>query len=588
MDRLPLDPNSQTFVETIGPDVGMHPDFGSGLYEGEPIGIPYVEVPADQAGVTVAFEYDDESDPGPYPIPADPPIEGGPNSDNDRHILIVQRDACLLFELYYAWPENDGTWRADSGAIFDLNSNQLRPETWTSADAAGLPILPGLVRYEEVSAGEIRHALRFTAPETQHAYVWPARHFASELTGQAYPPLGQRFRLRGDFDLSSFSPDVQIILRALQRYGMFLADNGSAWFLSGAPDERWDNDVLSELGQVQGSDFEAVDASSLMVDPDSAQAAGPTFEAGPLPPTSAPGAAGQGGHISYTLENNRVYLIAAEAGAQPEDVSQALDGLAEGADDGWLNLSPDGSWLALDTDRFDSECVGWTCLAILPADLSSGEAIRAGDELVHPEGKSAVASGGNLLVKPAGGGPHDRDLFVSTRSGGEWSATAALTEASPYAWNDLPAISDDGARIVFECGPQPYGAAGTAICEVGTDGSGFRVVLAPEQGPGGSAGNALRHPDYAPDGSLVFEADWSGQQIWRLPAGGGQPALVSPGFSNDNSPCVLPDGRIVSLWLERPGGNGLHEIKVMPPDGSSYEMILTGVDVHDVGIGCGA
>jgi hypothetical protein len=177
--------------------------------------------------------------------------------------------------MYKAWPQPGGSWEADSGAIFDLNSHALRPASWTSADAAGLPILAGLVRYDEVASGEIRHAIRVTAPQTRRAYIWPARHYASSLTGSQYPPMGQRFRLKADFDLSGFSTEVQVILRALKKYGMMLADNGASWFISGHPDERWNNDVLvSQLHQVKGSDFEAVDVSSLMVNPNSGQAGG--------------------------------------------------------------------------------------------------------------------------------------------------------------------------------------------------------------------------------------------------------------------------------------------------------------------------
>lgn len=271
IDTLPVHPNSDLYIATIGTNETVHPDFGSGLWDGGPIGIPYVEVGSDQPGVTVTFEYDDESDPGPYPIPLDPPIEGGPDSDGDRHILILERDNCLLYELYHAFPLPDGSWTAGSGAIFDLYSHALRPETWTSADAAGLPILPGLVRYDEVASGEITHALRFTAPQTQRAYVWPARHFASDLTGEEYPPMGQRFRLKADFDISGFAPQLQVILQALQKYGIILADNGSAWYLSGVPDERWDNDLLHELHEIPGSAFEAIDVSSLMLDPNSGQ-----------------------------------------------------------------------------------------------------------------------------------------------------------------------------------------------------------------------------------------------------------------------------------------------------------------------------
>ena len=271
VDGLPLDSNSDAYIQTIGADTRTHADFGSGTWEGAPIGIPYMEVPGTQTKVNVSFRYDDESDPGPYPVPSDAPIEGGSDSDGDRHVLILDQDNCVLYELYRAFLQNDGSWNADSGAIFDLKSNLLRTEGWTSADAAGLPILPGLARYEEVASGEIKHALRFTVPQTREAYVWPARHEASSLTDSRYPPMGQRFRLKADFDITGFSAHVQVILTALKKYGMILADNGSEWFISGTTDERWDNDVLSELHQVHGSDFEAVDVSSLMLSPNSAQ-----------------------------------------------------------------------------------------------------------------------------------------------------------------------------------------------------------------------------------------------------------------------------------------------------------------------------
>lgn len=276
IDRLPVDANSAAYVNSIGRTLGLHPDFGSGEYEGAPIGIPYIAVPAEQLPVPVTFEYADESDPGPYPIPAGAPIEGGPNGDGDRHVLVVERGACVVYELFDAHPQDDGSWQAGSGARWELTSNTLRPATWTSADAAGLPILPGLVRYEEVEAGEIRHALRFTAPRTRSDFVWPARHAASPSSDPALPPMGQRFRLRADFDISGFSQENQLILRALKTYGMFLADNGSSWFLSGAPDPRWNNDDLRTLrDRVRGADFEAVDSSSLKVSDDSGQARQP-------------------------------------------------------------------------------------------------------------------------------------------------------------------------------------------------------------------------------------------------------------------------------------------------------------------------
>lgn len=276
VDTLSVDANSSAYVNTIGAGEYVHADFGSGTWEGGPIGIPYVDVSSTQAKVPVTFEYDDESDPGPYPIPPDAPIEGGSASDGDRHVLVLERDNCILYELFYAFPQDGGSsWTAGSGATFDLNSHALRPETWTSADAAGLPILPGLVRYDEVAAGEIRHAIRFTAPQTRDAHIWPARHDASYHTGTQYPPMGQRFRLKASFDISGFSPEVQVILQALKTYGMILADNGASWFISGVPDERWNNDALHKLHLVHGSDFEAVDESALMVDSDSGQVRSP-------------------------------------------------------------------------------------------------------------------------------------------------------------------------------------------------------------------------------------------------------------------------------------------------------------------------
>jgi hypothetical protein len=282
IDALPVDANSTAYITTIGAARTVHPDFGT-VYNGAPNGIPYIVVGGSQPRVAVSFDYADESDPGPYPIPPDAPIEGGPQSNGDRHVLIVDRDNCKLYELFAAYPNPDASWHAGSGAIFDICSDALRPASWTSADAAGLPILPGLVRYEEVAAGSIDHALRFTAPQTRNAYVWPARHKASSLTGTNYPPMGQRFRLKASVNIASFGPNVQIILRALKKYGMFLADNGSSWFLSGAPDPRWSDDELHQLGLLHGSDFEAVDESSLMVDPNS----GSTAAADPLTPPAA-------------------------------------------------------------------------------------------------------------------------------------------------------------------------------------------------------------------------------------------------------------------------------------------------------------
>ena len=272
VSRLPVHPESDTFIDTIGRDTPLHADFGAGVYEGTWMGIPYTVVDGDQPDVDVSFLVPDESDPGPYPIPADAPIEGGPEfvEDSDRHVLVVEQGSCTLYELFQAERQGDGAWEAGSGAVFDLDSNELRPDTFTSADAAGLPILPGLVRYDEVAAGEIDHPIRFTVEETRDEYVWPARHQAGQ-PGDELPPMGLWLRLRADFDTSGYPEELQVILRAMQEHGLILADNGSSMFFSGAPDDRWDNDMLALLRDVTADDFEAVDVSSLIVDPDSGQ-----------------------------------------------------------------------------------------------------------------------------------------------------------------------------------------------------------------------------------------------------------------------------------------------------------------------------
>jgi hypothetical protein len=254
----PVDASSSTLIASCGTS-GLHPDFGT-VWNGAPNGIPYVVVSGAQGRVPVTFDYASESDPGPYPIPPAAPIEGGSSSSGDRHVLIVDRDNWRLYELFDAHPiDGGGRWSAGSGAVFDLASNALRPAGWTSADAAGLPIFPGLVRYDEVvEQGEIRHALRFTCPRTRRAYVTPARHWASSNADATLPPMGMRVRLRADFDVSPFPTEVRVILRAMQRYGMLLADNGSSWFVSGAPDPRWSDDDLATLSRVRASDFRVV------------------------------------------------------------------------------------------------------------------------------------------------------------------------------------------------------------------------------------------------------------------------------------------------------------------------------------------
>jgi hypothetical protein len=259
VDGLPVAPDSERLIRGIGAGSYVHPDFGAGIWEGARIGIPYVTVSKHQRRVPVSFDYAEESDRGRYPIPRKAPVEGGRRATGDRHVIVVDRDRCRLYELFAAHPvAGEQRWRAGSGAVWNLRSNKLRPAGWTSADAAGLPILPGLARYEDVRRGAIDHALRFTAPRTRRAFVYPARHYASSSDDPGLPPMGLRVRLRASFDVSSFPRQSRVVLRALQRYGMILADNGSPWYVSGSPSRGWNDDDLHQLQRVHGSDFEVV------------------------------------------------------------------------------------------------------------------------------------------------------------------------------------------------------------------------------------------------------------------------------------------------------------------------------------------
>jgi len=249
-----VDPNSDKLITSIGKDIHLHPDFGT-VWQGSPIGIPYNIVGGSQAKVNVSFRYDSESDPGPYPVPPGALVEAG----SDKHVLVIDTLNRRLYELFNAVKNKDNSWSAGSGAVFDLTSDQLRPDYWTSADAAGLPIFPGLVRYDEVTGkGEINHALRFTVQNSRNSFVHPATHAASDNNDANLPPMGMRVRLKANFDISSFSKNIQVILKALKKYGMFVADNGSSWYISGAPDPRWNDDELGQLKTIAGSNFEVV------------------------------------------------------------------------------------------------------------------------------------------------------------------------------------------------------------------------------------------------------------------------------------------------------------------------------------------
>ncbi|MEU7874047.1 hypothetical protein [Dactylosporangium sp. NPDC049140] len=265
VSKLPVHRDSASWVASIGAAAHAHPDFGTTF------GIPVTSVPAGQAGVKVTFEYAGESDPGPYPIPRNARVEGGADAGGDRHVIVQDTAACKAYELYNATVQGDGSWKAGSGAVYDLRGNALRKSGWTSADAAGLPILPGLPRADEAAAGKIDHAIRFTAPKTRKAFIWPARHAASDATDAALPPMGARFRLKASVDISKYPPQARAVAQALKTYGAILADNGSPWYFTGTEDAKWSNTQLDALKALKGTDFEAVDSSLLMVDANSAR-----------------------------------------------------------------------------------------------------------------------------------------------------------------------------------------------------------------------------------------------------------------------------------------------------------------------------
>jgi hypothetical protein len=295
-----------------------------------------------------------------------------------------------------------------------------------------------------------------------------------------------------------------------------------------------------------------------------------------------------GGRVTHVVDG-KIFRSTLGVTVTTENVSEALDSLSAGSDE-WAASSPEGDWLVMETSRFDPECDGWTCLAVVKGDLSSGEIVKISGEILHGDDLSAIASGGNRIVYPFGGGPHDKDLYVINKSNGTWSTPVLLTGDSTSTYNLQPAISADGSKVVFDCGEDPYGQPPTRICEVNTDGTDFRVVWTPEQGGGsdapGRAEVGLHHPDYFSDGSIVFEADWTGEQIWRL-SGDGPPVRLAGQYSNDNSPCVLPNDCVVSVWLERPdNGPGLHELKVMDTQGGSFSMVRQDVDLTDTGTYC--
>ena len=309
-----VDPNSSAIISLIGPTTSVHPDFGAGLYAGSYMGIPYTIVDSTQPNVTINFNaYGDESDPGPMPIPANANIEGYPNPSGDQHVLVLDKSSCWLYELYGASPGSGGTWNAGSAAVWDLLENQQRPWSWTSADAAGLPIFPGLVRYDEVAAGKINHALRFTLQKSRAAFIPPATHWAANSTDPSAAPMGMRMRLRASFDVSGFSAQNQVILNALKKYGMIMADNGSSMFVSGAPDDRWDNNDLHQLSLVKASDFEVLTMGTVYTISNIPSGNAPVVSS--FTSSSTTTGAGQPVTLNWTVSGASYLIISPEIGA---------------------------------------------------------------------------------------------------------------------------------------------------------------------------------------------------------------------------------------------------------------------------------
>jgi hypothetical protein len=309
-----VDPNSDAIINFIGSTVTLHPDFGAGLYAGSTMGIPY-DVVSGSPFVNINFTaYGSESDPGPMPVPSNAPIEGYPHPGNgDRHVLILDRDNCWLYELYSSYPQKNGNWSVASAAVWDLLNDEMRPYTWTSADAAGLSVFAGLARYDEVAAGAIRHALRFTLQNSREAFTPPASHWASTSTNSLAAPMGMRLRLKSSFDISTFPPQSQVILAALQKYGMIMADNGSNMYISGDPDNRWSNDDLDSLKTVPASAFDVVLMSPIYTPANVPTGPSPTvssFTANPMTVSS-----GQPVTLSWTVSNAQYNVVSSQVGA---------------------------------------------------------------------------------------------------------------------------------------------------------------------------------------------------------------------------------------------------------------------------------
>jgi cell wall-associated NlpC family hydrolase len=451
ISQLPVDPDSAEWKASMdSATTNLHPDFGPSDDPSTPYGIPYTVVSPSQPLVNVAFDYPSESDPGPYPFGPDTPIEGGAQSTGDRHALMVNPSTCTLYELYDAQYSPAGS-TAGSGAIWNLESNALRPSGWTSADAAGLPILPGLVRYDEVESGSITHAIRMTAESTATSFIWPARHEAGTSSNPDLPPMGARFRLKASYDISGYSPQAQVVLRAMQQYGLILADNGSNWYFGGTADPAWPSALVNELKQVPASAFEAVDESSLMVDPDSGQA---RQVGGVVSCSTAPGyrlVAADGGVFSFCAP-----FYGSMGG---HTLNQPIVGMAATADGkGYWLVAADGGIFTFGDAGFYGSSAGTTAEPIerlVPTSSGHGYWIvqQNGTETALGDASTATAPATAVLLRPTT--PGDRAVLFAFQQLGK-----------PYIWGGNGPVGYDCSGLALASWEQ---GAGVSFARVAND-----------------------------------------------------------------------------------------------------------------------
>jgi hypothetical protein len=517
--NLPVDPHSAAWLASMSASTtNLHPDFGPSGDPANPYGMPYTVVPSNHPFVNVSFQYADESDPGPYPFGSDTPIEGGQNATGDRHALMVDPSTCTLYELYDARYSASGS-TAGSGAIWNLRSNALRPAGWTSADAAGLPILPGLARYDEVQSGSITHAIRMTAETTDTSYLWPARHEAGARADANLPPMGARFRLKASFDISGFSPQAQVVLRAMQRYGLILADNGSNWYFGGTADSSWPLALVDELKHIPASAFDAVDESSLMVSPNSGQA---RSLAAPVTGIASP-PSGQGYWLSDAEGDVSAHNLAGYGSMAGTPLNAPISHIVSTPDGGgyWL-VAGDGGVFSFGDARFFGSMGGRPLNApvvnLTPTPDGGGYWLVARDGGVFSFGDASFlgSMGGRPLNAPVVGIAADR------QTGGYW---LVASDGGIFAFG-APFFGSTGSlHLVRPINGMAPSGGGSGYWLVASDGGIFAFGAAPFFGSAGGL------PLVAP--VMGMAADGATDGYWLVASDGGVFAYNAPFYGAD-------------------------------------------------------